>query len=220
MLRVLSFCMLSVCLLITGCGRNCCDTALYQSSGVAKPVVAVLPVIDRTESQHLGWDLSQEFTQEIQRRLFGSSKLYFLRSNLSKSVALALNVKDPKFITKADTESLGAAEFAIVTELLEQTEKCYMHPSQKHEVLGGVGGKFMAALRLRVLDLRGDQPKVILQEVIDAERMIPWHCYDEGYETVRWKQGEFDLTPMGLLHQDLVDAIIARTEGYVGVAKG
>lgn len=218
-MKKIAFLLLSIAFVATGCMR-CTDSTLYQSSGRQKPIVAVLPVIDSTHDRQLSWELSEEFTKEIKDRIYNSSKLYLLKDCGTETIARALNAPNPSALPRSATEKLGAAEFVIVSEILQQDEDMYGFAKPDHPFLGQVGGMLRLALRLRVLDIRGSEPKVILQEVLDCDHVIA-RCYlHSDYQRHSWGTEAFLNTPMGIAHNKIVRELVAHAEGYIGAAKG
>lgn len=201
-------------LLITSCSPRYCDTTFYQRTERQKAIVAVLPVINNVNDQELDWDLSMELTDEIRRKVFDSSRIYLLRDHGGLELAKRLNTPNPKTIPSDEIKKLGAAEFVVVAELLEQNETpCGIkrNPMSK----GEVGSKLNLSMRVRVIDVRQDTPKVILQEVIENEHIIasPYTVCD--YSRTPWGTEAFLHTPLGIAHNKIVRELVSRVENYV-----
>lgn len=220
MKRIILF--LSACTaLLSGCIGQNRDTTLYHRSGRAKPIVAVLPVIDSTEEKRVGWDESREMTEEIRKRVFTSQKLYLLREAGSQELAKELNVPNPKNLPKEPLEKLGAAEFVIVAELIDEKEMRYGYGGGSEKpYLEEVGAVLSLALRVRVLDIRNQQPKVILQEVLNHEQIVGRPYLNCDYEKAPWGTEAYERTPLGISHTKIARELVARVEGYVGASKG
>lgn len=216
---ILGFCML----FSMGCtGSYNRDTTLYQRSGRAKPIVAVLPVIDSSDSKLVNWELSQEMTEQIRKRVFNSSKLYLLRQSGGVEVAKQLNVPNPKEVTKTALEGVGAAEFVVVAEMLDEQEMPYRINDKSADKSSKEPTEMVLslAMRVRVLDVRGDQPKVILQEVVNHEQLVTRPYSGCNYEKTHWGTEAYERTPLGMAHGKIAREIVARVEGYVGACKG
>lgn len=199
------------------CGRHYGDATPFQSSGGAKPIVAVLPVIDNSKIDSLHWDISQEMTERINTRIVDSSRLYLLREQKDKALAEALNNPNPKAINASAIRNLGDADYAIVTELVEQKVLPNAHPkvaARPH--LANSSATLHIAMRVRVLDVRSETPKVILQEILceDYEIARPYLFVD--YTKNGWGEQSYERTPMGLAHSKIVRDLVAHTEGYIG----
>lgn len=192
-----------------GCVRNFKDTTLYTPSGKAKPIVAVLPVICSVEEKKLPWNLSEEFTNELTARITDSAKLYLLRDETTLDQATRLNDPDPKTLPQSVLSSLHDAEYVLVTELVDHTQKS----------VGAAKGseKIELAMRVRVIDLTGRTPKVILQEIVECDHDVAGAYAQCDYKRNRYGSPNFRNTPMGIAHNKLVKAVVSHIEGYAGV---
>ncbi len=220
MTRMMIF--LTVCsAFFVSCMGNNRDTTLYHRSGRAKPIVAVLPVINSAAESFVGWDESREMTEEIRKRVFTSPKLYLLREGGSLALAKQLNVPNPTVLSKEPLDSLGAAEFVVVAELVDEKETRYgQGPGAEKPYLEEVGGMISLAMRVRVLDVRQDKPKVILQEMLNHEQVVGRPYLKCDYEKASWGTEAYLRTPLGIAHNKMVRELVARIEGYVGASKG
>lgn len=204
-----------------GCvGRNS-DTTLYHSSGRSKPTVAVLPVINSTGNTLVNWDLSREMTEEIRKRVYTSARLYMVREGGSMELAKQLNIPNPNEISNIGFQKMGNAEFVVVAELIDQKETPYgIQKGKEKPHLDEVGAILSLAMRLRVLDVRGDRPKIILQEVLNQEQVVSRAYLNCDYEKACWGTEAFERTPLGMAHSKIAREIVARVEGYIGASKG
>lgn len=197
----------AVALICGGCARHYGLASPYQASGRQKAIVAVLPVINDNHITHIPWDISQELTDEIRKRVYESNKIYLHQEPTSLEVAKLLSVPNPQAISTTAADSLDA-EFAIITEVIEQKEKSFKtHPES--------GSVLTCALSVRVLDLRGAFPKIILQEVLDKDYVVakPYmHC---DYKKMAWGTEAFRYTPLGMAHNRLVHELTRRVEAYI-----
>lgn len=208
-------------LLCGGCARQYRDTTLYQYSGRQKPIVAVLPVINYIDDTDLKWDLSKELTDEIRKRVYDSKRIYLLRDGGTMEIAQALSTPNPLAIPDSVLANLGAAEFAVVAEIIEQEEKPYglSRASADDPVRSEVGAVLTLALRVRVVDVRHEKPKIILQEVLDHDFVIARAYLKCDYEKMPWGTEAYSRTPMGMAHARLVRDMVARVEAYIDAAQ-
>jgi hypothetical protein len=203
-----------------GCMRRCGDMTLYQQSGRQKPIVAVLPVIDNTSKNDLKWDLSREMTDEIRKRVFESKRIYLLREGGNLEIAKLLSTPNPQAISKATATSLGATEFAVVAEIIEQEEEKYQVVSLLDMSKSTDAGSVLSlALRVRVIDVRQEKPKVILQEVLDNDYVISRAYMNCDYSKYPWGTEAFAHTPMGMAHNRLIRTLVSRIEAYIEAVK-
>lgn len=205
----------SLCASCVPCYR---DTALYQRSGKQKAIVAVLPVINHGEGADLSWDLSTEFTDEMRRHVYDSSKLYLLRDLGSREIAQRLNTPNPEMIPLVQAKDLGAAEFVVVSELIDQKLEP-MSLRENHSQNGNEESVLRLSMRVRVLDVRHDKPKVILQEVVHNEHILDRAYMANDYQKTPWGTEAFQYTPLGFAHHKLVREIVSRVENYIEAAR-
>ncbi|MFN0065903.1 MAG: CT253 family lipoprotein [Chlamydiales bacterium] len=219
-MRVLIFVVFAA-LTLQSCVRSYNDVGLYEKTGQMKPITIVMPVINRVEGLDLTWDVSRELTDEIRRRVFDSSKLYLLRENGSNELAKTLLVANPKEISPATLNRFGASEFVVVSELIEQNQKSYglsMHgdkPSRADEI----GAVLSLAMRVRVIDRRSVEPKVVLQEILEYDHIISKAYLSVDYVKTHWGTELYQNTPMGLAHNRLVRELVSHIEAYIVAAK-
>lgn len=196
-LAILLFCL-------TGCVRSNCNTTFHSGGGKQKPIVSVLPVLDHTQSFEQV-SLSEELTKKIADRI-ALSKLYLLTNNFSKKTTDAFSVPLVEDISSKAISTLGSTEFVVVAELLEErTEK---GPTPQADLL-------FLTMRLRVLDVREDKPKLVLQELIQQENMIPPVAFGYDYSKIHWSMPEHARTPVGMAHQRIVREVVGHVEKYI-----
>ncbi|MBS0624302.1 MAG: hypothetical protein JSS62_06770 [Verrucomicrobia bacterium] len=199
----------------TGCSRNCGDTSLYQRTGQIKPIVSVMPVINATGQPLAVWDTSREFTDEIRKKVFDSSKLYLLREPGSMELAQELNIPNPMEIPMDLKSRMGPAEYVIIAELIDQHQTPYQMGA-RDEAGGAV---LYLAMRVRVIDLHKDKPSVILQEIIDHEQVIAKPYLNIDYNKISWGTEAYESTPLGMAHQKVVRELVAHVENYIIAAR-
>lgn len=205
----------------TSCVRSYRDTSLYQPTGQIKPIVSIMPVINATGQQGPEWDYAREFTDEIRKRIFDSSRLYLLREGGSLALAKELSTPNPMEIPSDIKSRLGSAapaEYVVVTEFLEQKETPYETASSR-AVQEEAGALLSLTLRVRVVDLRGDTPKVVLQEIIDQEHMIAKPYLKTDYTKSGWGTDAYASTPLGMAHSKVVRELVAHVESYIIAAR-
>ncbi|MBQ8499027.1 CT253 family lipoprotein [Chlamydia sp.] len=176
---------------------------LYTRGSKARGVVAMLPVLYRTEksAEILPWNLQAEFSEEISKRLHSSDKLLLIKHHASAGVAAQFFSPTPNISPELAVQLLPA-EFVVATEILEQkTVEDALNPS------------ISASVRVRVFDIRHNKISMIYQEILDANQ--PLASGSNDYHRYGWRSKNFDSTPMGLMHHRLFREIVARVEGYV-----
>lgn len=190
-------------LCLAGCARHSGNTALHSSGGKQKPIVSILPVLDHTQSFEQV-SLSEEFTTKIADRI-ALSKLYLLKNSFSKKTTDAFCVPLVENISQKVLSTLGSTEFVVVAELLEErTEK---GPTPQADLL-------FLTMRLRVLDVRDGKPKLVLQELLQHENMVP-PSFVAKESKVHWSAPDYIRTPIGMAHQRMVREAVNHIEKYV-----
>ncbi|MCB1181366.1 MAG: hypothetical protein KDK55_05030 [Chlamydiia bacterium] len=205
--------------LFCGCAGPYRDTCIYQDSGKTKPIVVVLPVILSSSvenDERICWDLAEEFSEQIRWRIFDSSRLYLLRDMGDASVARSLNIKNLNALNHLHIEGVGAAEFVVCTELVKHEETPYKIGKATLEEAGAV---LALDFRIRVIDIRGEHPKVILQELIHHDHFIARSYLHSDYTRSVWGTEAFERTPMGMAHSRMAREIVSRVESYIQIAK-
>ena len=109
----------------------------------------------------------------------------------------------------------------MVAEIIEQDEEKYGVAPVTWEPIWTeeVGSVLSLALRVRVLDLRKETPKVILQEVLDSDYVIARAYMNCDYSKHPWGTASFAYTPMGIAHNRLIRTVVSRIEAYIEAAK-
>lgn len=205
-------------LICSGCARHYSDSTLYQLSGRQKPIVAVLPVIDHTSENDLTWDLSREFTDEIRKRVYDSKRIYLLREGGSFEIAQLLSTPNPQAIASSAIDDLGAAQFAVITEILEQQEAPFSVTKNSKPLRSEAGAILSLGLRVRVIDLRHETPRIVLQEVLEDDFVVARAYMQSDYAKTPWGSEAFTRTPMGMAHSRLVRELVSRVEAYIEAA--
>ncbi len=207
---------MATALLCVGCSKTCCDTGLYEKTGQMKPIVVVLPVLDRTGGVELPWSLASEMTDEIRKRVFDSSRLYLLREGGTSEMAMTLSCPNPYDIPAAALRDLGASEFLVVAEVVDQQQNSYGLQTQKAEETGAV---LSVKMRVRVIDRRSPEPKVVLQELLELDHVVARPYLNADYKKTQWGSEQFHNTPMGIAHSKIVRELVSHVEGYIVAAR-
>lgn len=209
----------------TGCVSSYSDTTLYQVDGRAKPIVAFLPVRDCTqedETHGITWDISRELTESLRSYLSDSSKIYLLKDRGTVAMTEHLMEMEPEKISRALLPGLDAAEFVVLTELINRREEPLrirrLHP--RYPADKDASAVLALDFRVVVLDLRGDRPRVVLQEIVEHQEMLARPETNYNYDRVRWGSEAYRHTPLGLAHNKLVREVAARLENYIYASKG
>jgi len=211
--------LLSLALIAAGCSsdKGEKETALFEKTAAEKPLVAFVPMIDRSQSG-LTWSVSEELTRSVQEKLLQRESLYLVDSEKVQSVVKKLKENQDPF--GADVSWIKKAffqdEFVVFLELVEHDEvPAY---ASKDADLQSAPADLNMAVRLRVFDLRGNEPRVVLQELIRDAHHIPRQFTKANFLQVPWGHEMFDISPLGMAHTQLTKELASRVEDYILMA--
>lgn len=202
---------LAACLLLASCGSIDTTMTRYHEDGRAKPVVAIASMIDTT-SFDAPWSLSEEFTSSIVGKMaFGNN--IFVEGMEDYAFADNPFGGDLSWVKR----EFHSHEFVVFLELVEHE----LVPAKGKENFSPqeVSTNLNMSVRLRVLDLRGASPKIVLQEMIKENYFIPKTLIPTNYNVVTWGTADYTKTPMGIAHSQLADEIASRASDYILLAK-
>lgn len=193
--------------------------ARFFQDGRQKPTVAVVPVIDNTPPS-VEWDLSEEMTQEISNRLLNKARLYLTpRSNVESFISNLRHSQNPfAFDTSWVKQAFADQDFVVFMELIEHSEKPIKSSPEEDPKL--CAAELNISLRVRVLDLRGEQTKVVLQEIIHQSNHLPRQFNKYNFFQDSWGDCDFPISTLGLAHAQLTKDVAERIEDYILLAGG
>lgn len=206
-----------ITLLATGCD----DSSLPVQSSLhptteQKPVVTVVPIIDSSQSDY-SWNLSDELSSFLYTR-FSQQDLFYL-VDLSEAQLKRKKLTEVHNPFGTDLSWIKKAfqgdEFVVFLELLEHDEVIRKDRSSKSLDPKMCAADLKMAMRIRVFDLRGKEPNVILQEIVRHCHFIPRSYTKLNFEQVSWKQENYSLSPLAIAHRDFMREIAERLEGYI-----
>jgi hypothetical protein len=71
------------------------------------------------------------------------------------------------------------------------------------------------ALRIRVVDLRGKKPTIVLQELIQNSYFIAQTLADVDYNQTAWGSMQYKTTPLYHAHLELLEEAYKRIVAYI-----
>lgn len=148
-------------LIAAGCGPKYADYYPYYDNGVLKPAVALVPVINNC-CLDMPWDLSEELTDSIRFEAMQHGDLYLLsKDQVQADLARMGNVdffgRDISF-----SKQFSDANYVVILELLEH----WIKP-------GSCNSTLVMKMRIRVIDIRCQTPRIVLQEVFGGTKILP-----------------------------------------------
>lgn len=207
--------------LLVGCHKT--TTAMqsfkYYENAKRKPIVAMLPVVNRVEN-YLSWDLSQEFSSEIQRRLINDSVVYLNSVEMPEKLRQKLEKSDSVMLKKDDFNELAAQnDFVVLLELIEHSEMPF-YQSQLNEDLADrtIDRVLNMKMRVKITDIRSSEAKVVLHEILEVSHLIPRDTGIVDYGRVVWGSDSYPATAYGRAHARLEKDLSKQIEKYITIA--
>ncbi|MFI5334115.1 MAG: CT253 family lipoprotein, partial [Chlamydiales bacterium] len=217
MAMVRAFLFMALVMSLAACNRRDTDKATATVEQKAKPSVAIVPIFDRTENAGVSWSLSDELTVGIQRKLAPRGKLSLTSHEIARSITKKLAGDRDPFSTDLSwmKKEIKGAEFVIFGEVLQHEEVpvSYANISQSPADL-------KMSIKLRVVDLRGQQPRIVLQEILDDSYYLPKQFTKENFQQIPWGKENYHVSPLGIAHAKLIKELASRIEDYVLLASG
>ena len=207
-MRIRSAILLS--LLFASCYKTADETSRFHEDGRAKPIVAVCSMIDTT-SFDCAWSVSEELTSMISQNLSKNGTIFVEKG---EEFAFAENPfgTDLAWMKREFPEQ----EFAVFMELVEHHNVPVAKPKPG---ASEVSSNLNMGVRIRVVDLRSAQPKIVLQEMVRNSYFVPKTLLPTDYNIAVWGTDDFRRSPMGVAHSQLVDEIVSRLNDYILLAK-
>lgn len=211
--RAALFC--SIFLILGGCYKNGENsTALMEARASNRPIVSLVPLID--DSRHnLNWDVSRELSLVLREKLSQGNHLYMVGELQVDTLAQkALSTHDPFDVDISWVrKSFPQNEFVIFTELLKHQEVPLI-PTQAQDS----PAELTLEVRVVVVDVRDKTPKIVLQEMVEQSHHIPRQFTKAHSNQVPWGDDAFDVSPLGIAHDQLCKELATRIEDYILIA--
>lgn len=198
MLRILLSAL--ILLFFVGCGPRYGDFFPCHDDGTVKPRVVLLPISDVTGR----CDVAEAFMQCIRDNLMDHGILYvYPEESVNRQLERMGNVS---FLSSdiSYANQFGGADFVVATELVtcksdqygNVEDKCMPPHLQRKHLL-------MVKIRIRVIDLRCNEPTIVLQEMLERSLLMP--CKKPG-------EDEIDRCCFRLASRRLIDDYVKRLE--------
>ncbi len=211
----------AISLILGGCYKNGDHLTIFSEARASnRPIVSFVPVIDNSKSD-LNWNVSQELTKAIRERLTQKNQVYMIgQQPVEAQAEKALSAHDPFDIDTAWVRrSFPENEFVVFMELMEHNEVPVMtkDPQDSPALL-------TMSVRVRVIDVREKTPKVVLQEIVQQSHHVPRQFTKANFSQVpqasqvSWGDEAFDVSPLGIAHDQLCKELATRVEDYILIA--
>lgn len=213
-------CTVMLSLFIASCSeqQHLTSFSQYYEDGRAKPTVAIVPVIDST-SYDLPWSISEELTTLLLNHCAKKNTLFISNQTNIEETVLPENpfLGDLSWVKTEYNKN----EFVVFLELLEHTNKS-IDKETKDSVIHATtadSSHLITTLRIRIIDIRYDQPKVVLQEVLRDSYYVSKTVFPVNYTVTSWKTPNYFETPLASAHEKMIKMVAQRINDYVLLAK-
>ncbi len=217
MLRYLS--VLALALLFSSCNSNKSNAnSCYYDDGSKKPIVVLAPMLDST-SYDVPWSLSEEFSLAIKTDLEKKGSFYFM-----PEMNFEVSLRENPFGNNLNwvKQNFKPSEFVVFVELVEHEDvpvaKTVKDPSSIPAFRKNAANLNMAA-RIRIVDIRKDEPVIVLQEMIKNSYYMANTIDEVDYTVTTWGSEKYQNTPMEIAHRELIGMIKERISEYIQLAK-
>lgn len=217
-------CLFTFSILFVSCQSNKAkiQSFRYYENAKQKPIAALVPLISRVKAPDVAWDITQEITAEVHRRLINRGQIFLNPVQLSESFKLKLEHNDLVALTKNDLKELKRDnEYAVFMELIEHKElrSEYLEAQRYGPPLKNEKDLLAIKVRVRVYDLRGNEPKVLLQEILHTQSFIPKVERELDYHKVVWGGDSYSASVYGRAHAKLEKDLASQIENYICISK-
>lgn len=201
----------------------------YHEDGRAKAVVTLTPVFDQNDI-HLPWSLADDLTDMIKTRLLKKANVY-----VGNSASLVKTYEDEerlieKHFEHYDENKSSSIHAASLKQKFPKTEFVVFLELAEHQIHPkNISGSFMDAItpsqelqlsmRVRIFDLRFDEPRIILQELVEQKHLVPKQLAKLDYDSPIWGKKTYSISPVGFAHSQLAKEVASRIENYLILAK-
>lgn len=217
-------------LLFTGCESNKYVTQSYKvhDDGRRKAITCITPLYD-PQNIRLPWSFSEDLTKAIKTKIAKQGNVYLTNLHVEE-IDMESDVDqqiEPKPLKENlslnfDLKNLKSeypdSEFVVFMEL---TKHNVHKKHQKKSFFDKITPSCVLdlAVRVRIVDLRSNDPKVILHEIVEQSHLIPKQFSEMDKETLLWGKKTYSISPLGFAHGAFAKELVQRIEGYLTLAK-
>ncbi len=210
-------------LIVGSCGNENSSSSVSsvsdQKSDQSRAVVSIVPVIDSTKNEY-AWNLSDELSSTIYERLAEQEKFNIVHASRVRAKTKKLQDSQNPFGPDISwvKKAFQGDDFVVFMELVEHEE---ILKQSRHKAADPqkCSADLKMSMRVRVFDLRGNEPKIILQELLHDKHYIPWQFTQFNFNQVSWGDTSFHISPVGLAHEEFTKEIALRLEDYILMAQ-
>lgn len=209
-----------VFLSLVGCQQDMrlCGPTFHARPVRQKPILAVMPIFDQSK-HHLPWNVAGELTTSMLRYLSIKDQLYMIdQEKIAQVFKEMQNTSDP-FVADLQwiKKKFKSEEFVAFVELYKHEET--LLDFHKEMPATDCPAELYLSARIRIFDLRGSVPKLVLSELINHSENIPKEFTRLNRTPITPDQENFQTTPQGIAHDTFAREIAQRIEDYVLLAQ-
>ncbi|MEI8365924.1 MAG: hypothetical protein WCF65_05850 [Parachlamydiaceae bacterium] len=212
-------------MITTGCGGpRYVDYFPYDDNGTPKPKVALIPLIDSSEND-LSWDISEEISQGIYRTMMDSG-LFYVPTPAEIGPAWKKIDQVDFFGASSSYQPLvnqfKNTDFVVVFDLIEHKislSQDEVSPPKRITQCYAQNRQLVTRVRIKILDIRCEVPKIILFEVFKTCYSLTPSKYGFACDEIAWGSIGYTKTPCGIAHDRLIRGLAARLEQVIWSAK-
>ncbi len=214
----LKYASLAAIILLTSCQHDSAENTVSSRSQSTKPHLAIAPLIDNTK-QSIAWSLSDEITYSLFYKLDQKDKFHIEDPQKTLSVTRKLQSSNDPFSDdlKWVKRSFSKNDFVVFLEMLQHEEVPNLYSSTDKPQ--DCSSQLKMAMRVVLVDVRSEQPKVILQEIVNDTHFIPKQFNQYNFHQASWGSEEFYISPLGMAHSQFLKEISSRIEDYIQLAQ-
>lgn len=186
------------------------EMSRFHEDGRVKPSVSIASMLDTT-SFDASWSISEELTQGVMSQIASSGQIYVHSQEESPFTENPFS-SDLSWMKR----EFQGEEFVAFLELVEHE---FTPVRTKGVSLQEAASNLNMAVRIRVVDLRPQMPKVVLQEMVRDSYFVPKTLIPTDYSVDVWGTDGYRKSPMGVAHTGLVQEIAGRIADYILLAK-
>ena len=196
---------------------GCVSAPTAPQAPRCRPQVAVVPVVNRTNAK-LPWDLEAELTDDILDHLMCEGTFWVSPFNQFEVALEQTKGRDYFGSDLSFANHFSHNDFLIIAELVEHEMKPYKrelypdiqvnHTPDRHQVLA-------MSIRLRVIDLRHEEPLIVRQEIVDSYKLVSPKAAKTNYAGLNDLVPEYGNTPLANGHKELAGEVASKIEEAV-----
>ena len=174
----------------------------------------MIPVINGTD-ECFQWDIGQELTSAIRSVGISNGEMFMLSDVDVDACYSRCGNADLFGPDLSFTRNFPNADYIVALELVEHKlvpyQKGLLSPSFPATSIC-CNSVLQMKMRVRVIDLSCDCPKIILQEIFTSNYLVPKDAECLDYGRMGWGTRAFATTPYGQAHKRMIRDLICRIE--------